>query len=53
VSNGGKYELVVVKGSYAVAVNAGRHYDVSPDGKRFLLLKDVAPAPNTTKPQVS
>jgi serine/threonine-protein kinase len=37
---------VVVKGSYAVAINAGRHYDVSPDGKRFLLLKDVAPPPN-------
>jgi serine/threonine-protein kinase len=33
---------VVVKGSYAVAVNNGPHYDVSPDGKRFLLLKDAA-----------
>ena len=32
---------VAVKGSFAVAVNTGRHYDVSPDGKRFLLLKDV------------
>ena len=35
---------VVVKGPYAVAVNDGRHYDVSPDGKRFLLLKDVETA---------
>ncbi len=32
---------VVVKGAFAVAVNNGRHYDVSADGKRFLLLKDV------------
>src|SRR5262249_22048591 len=39
--------VVVVKGQYAIAVNSGRHYDVSPDGKRFLLLKDVAPASNT------
>ena len=36
---------VVVKGSYARAVSPGRHYDVSPDGKRFLLLKDVETAP--------
>jgi serine/threonine-protein kinase len=35
---------VAVKGPYAVAVNAGRHYDVSADGQRFLLLKDVAQA---------
>jgi serine/threonine-protein kinase len=40
---------VVVKGPYAVAVNTGRHYDVSPDGKRFLLLKDV-PTPDGQKP---
>jgi serine/threonine-protein kinase len=40
---------VVVKGPYAVAVNAGRHYDVSPDGQRFLLLKDV-PAADGQKP---
>jgi Tol biopolymer transport system component len=33
--------VVAVQGPYAVPVNAGRHYDVSPDGKRFLLLKDV------------
>ena len=34
---------VVVKGSYARAGAAGP-YDVSPDGKRFLLLKDVETA---------
>lgn len=39
----------VAKGPYAVAVNTGRHYDVSPDGQRFLLLKDVAQA-GTAKP---
>jgi len=33
--------VVVVKGPYAVALNAGRHYDVSPDGQRFLLLVDA------------
>ena len=33
--------VVAVKGSFARPVNAGNHYDVSPDGKRFLLLKDV------------
>ena len=31
----------VVKGPYALALNAGRHYDVSVDGKRFLLFKDA------------
>ena len=31
-----------MKGHYARAANTGRHYDVSPDGQRFLLLKDVA-----------
>jgi Tol biopolymer transport system component len=31
----------VVKGPYAVAINAGRHYDVSANGQRFLLLKDA------------
>ena len=39
----------VVKGPYAVAANAGRHYDVSLDGQRFLLLKDV-PQAGTAKP---
>ena len=41
--------IVAVKGPYARAVNAGRHYDVSPDGKRFLLLKD-AETTSTGKP---
>ena len=43
--------VVVVKGPYAVALNAGRHYDVSPDGQRFLLLVD-APAPDGQKAEV-
>jgi serine/threonine-protein kinase len=34
----------VVKGPYAIPRNVGRHYDVSPDGKRFLLLKDAESA---------
>jgi Tol biopolymer transport system component len=42
---------VVVKGPYAAAVYAGRHYDVSPDGKRFLLLKDAESA-KSTPPEV-
>jgi eukaryotic-like serine/threonine-protein kinase len=39
---------VAVKGPYAAPKNTGRHYDVSSDGKRFLLLKDV-PAPDGQK----
>jgi serine/threonine-protein kinase len=31
----------VVKGPFAAPANTGRHYDVSPDGRRFLLLRDV------------
>jgi serine/threonine-protein kinase len=42
----------VVKGPYAAAVYAGVHYDVSPDGKRFLLLKDVG-TPSGDKPAQS
>ena len=38
----------VVRGPYAFAANTGRHYDVSADGQRFLLLKD-APTPNGQK----
>ena len=34
----------VVQGSYAIPLNVGRHYDVWPDGKRFLLLKDAVEA---------
>ena len=40
----------VVKGRYADnQVLGSRHYDVSPDGQRFLLLKD-APPPDGQKP---
>jgi serine/threonine-protein kinase len=42
--------VVVVKGPYAVALNSGRHYDVSRDGQRFLLLVD-APAADGQKPE--
>ena len=38
----------VVKRPYASAAGTGRHYDVSADGQRFLLLKD-APTPNGQK----
>jgi len=38
----------VVKRPYASAGGTGRHYDVSADGQRFLLLKD-APTPNGQK----
>ena len=32
---------VVVEGPYASPGNSGRHYDVSPDGERFLLIRDA------------
>ncbi len=32
---------VAVRGSYAVRWGLDRHYDISPDGKRFLLLKET------------
>ncbi len=31
----------VIQGSYATPFNTGRHYDVSPDGQRFLLLREA------------
>jgi serine/threonine-protein kinase len=40
---------VGAKGPYSVAINAGRHYDVSADGQRFLVLKD-AQAPDGQEP---
>jgi serine/threonine-protein kinase len=40
---------VAVKGPFVRAALTGRHYDVSRDGKRFLLLKD-AEAANGAKP---
>jgi serine/threonine-protein kinase len=43
---------VALKGGFAVAVNAGRHYDVSRDGRRFLLLKDVDDAEARDTPQL-
>ena len=43
---------VVIKGSNAIPANTGRHYDVSPDGKRFLLLKDVATASKPDPPEI-
>ncbi len=41
-----------VKGAYAVPVNTGRHYDVSRDGQRFLLLKDAS-QPDGRQPLVA
>jgi hypothetical protein len=41
---------VVVKGQYASPRYNARHYDVSPDGKRFLLLKDVETSGSTKPP---
>ena len=35
----------MIKSPASTAGNSGRHYDVSADGKRFLLIKD-APAPD-------
>jgi serine/threonine-protein kinase len=32
---------VIIQGSYATPLNTGRHYDVSLDGQRFLLLRDA------------
>ncbi|MFN7983001.1 MAG: protein kinase [Vicinamibacterales bacterium] len=37
-------EHPVVKGTFAEPINAGRHYDVTPDGQRFLMMKDAATA---------
>ena len=41
---------VVVKGPYGSPGYNGRDYDVSPDGKRFLLLKDVETSGSTKPP---
>jgi hypothetical protein len=38
----------VVRGPYAVPNATGRHYDVSADGQRFLLIKE-APTPSGQK----
>jgi hypothetical protein len=42
---------VAVKGPYPIPAYSGRHYDVSPDGKRFLMLKDVESAPAAQPPR--
>jgi serine/threonine-protein kinase len=42
----------VVKGRYAEAFNAGRHYDVSLDGQRFLLLKDASDGQKTAAREI-
>ena len=42
----------VVKGPYAKAFNAGRHYDVSNDGQRFLLLKDASDGQKTVAREI-
>jgi serine/threonine-protein kinase len=41
---------VVVKEPAARAIYSGRHYDVSPNGNRFLLLKDVETSGSTRPP---
>ena len=41
-----------MKGTFAAARFNGRHYDVSPDGKRFLLLKDVQDTERGETPQL-
>jgi hypothetical protein len=43
----------VVKRLYAFAASTGRHYDVSADGQRFLLLKDATPnGQKTAAPEI-
>jgi hypothetical protein len=39
----------VVDGQY-LSINAGRSYDVSPDGKRFLMIKDARPTDAASPP---
>jgi eukaryotic-like serine/threonine-protein kinase len=38
---------VVVAGSYRGAISTARSYDVAPDGRRFLLIKDLDPDAST------
>ncbi len=43
-----------VQGPYAIPFNTGRHYDVSPDGSRFLLLRDAGgPGMEAALPQMT
>ena len=39
---------VVVEGRYAFGIQYGRNYDISPDGQRFLMIKQGAEADGTT-----
>jgi hypothetical protein len=43
---------VAVRGKYPLPTAAGRHYDVSRDGQKFLLIKD-ADTTGTAKPQIA
>jgi len=43
---------VVVSGADFVAPNTGRQYDVSPDGRRFLMMKDAQPTGEGSAPPV-
>jgi hypothetical protein len=42
----------VVDGRY-LAPQVGRNYDVSPDGQRFLMIKDATPATSSSTPPPS
>lgn len=45
---------VAVQGAYARPRNTGTHYDVSPDGRRFLLIvEEGAPEGESTAPQIT
>ncbi len=44
---------IAIKGSFAEPVNAGRHYDVSPDGRRFLMMKQAADTPALEWPRIN
>ncbi|MBI1874607.1 MAG: PD40 domain-containing protein [Acidobacteria bacterium] len=43
-----------LEGRYVMVVggNPGRHYDVSPDGRRFLLIKEAGTDPTAAPPQI-
>ena len=44
---------VVVQGAYAAPLNVGTHYDVSADGRRFLLIvEEEGPEGEATPPPI-
>ena len=43
---------VVVKGDYLRPPTTGRHYDVSPDGKRFLLMREPTANGRSSQPEL-